>query len=118
MAQAARNIDRLSEAMQTLEELASQERAEVRELLSTQIGSLKKAFREMEPEVRQTLRNASERISQFATVTAQATKEKMKDIGQNVDMKAHEKPWAFVGASAIAGALAGYYLGHRLSGRD
>ena len=114
MAQTARNIDRLSEAMRTLDEMATHEREEIREMLSTQFGNLRKILVELEPEVRGTLRHSSERFSQFATNTTQAAKEKMKDIGQNVDNKVHDAPWTFMGISAIAGILAGYYFANRL----
>lgn len=118
MGQHSRNIDRLSDAMRTLDELASQEKEEIKELLSSQFGNLRKALTEVEPEVRKTLEHTSERFANFASEAKEATKEKAKQIGRDVDSKVHEMPWTFMGASAAAGILAGYYLGNYFSRRS
>lgn len=118
MGQHARNIDRLSDAMKTLDELASQEKEEIKELLSSQFGNLRKTLLEIQPEVRKTLEHTSERFSHFASEAKEATKEKAKQIGHDVDRKVHEMPWTFMGASAVASVLAGYYLGHHFSDRS
>jgi ElaB/YqjD/DUF883 family membrane-anchored ribosome-binding protein len=115
MSQAARNIDRLSEAMKTLDELAFQEKEEIKDLLSSQFGNLRKTLTEIEPEVRGTLKSATQKITQLATSTKDATREKLKVVGERVDHKVHEMPWTFIGVSALTGMIAGYYLGNRFS---
>ncbi len=117
MPQSARNIDRLSEAMQTLDELAAQEREAIKELLSGQFGNLRRTILEVEPELRSSIRTASEKFSRFASNTKEATKERMKEIGKNVDEKVHQSPWPFIGVSAIGGLIAGYYLANRVQAR-
>ena len=110
MGQPVRNSDRLSEAMRTIDELASQEKQEIKELLSTQFGNFRKTLLEIEPEIRSTVRHTSDRFTQFASATKQVTQEKAKQMGRRVDQKVHEAPWAFMGLSALAGIVAGYYI--------
>lgn len=117
MSQSARNIDRLTEAMKTLDELAIQEKDEIRHLLSNRYQDLKKTLHELEPEVRGALKNTTERLSRFATSAKESTQEAVKEAGQRIDNKAHEMPWVFMGISALLSGAAGYYLGSRFSSK-
>jgi len=118
MAQPIRNIDRLSDAMKTLDELAGQEKNEIRELLTSQFGNLRKTLYEIEPEVRETFNKASQRFSQFATSSREEAQQRIKRMGHNIDTKVHETPWAFIGVSAVAAAIAGYALAYNMKAKD
>ena len=118
MAQPIRNIDRLSDAMRTLDELAGQEKNEIRELLTSQFGNLRKTLYEIEPEVRETFKHASQRFSQFATSSKEEAQQRIKRMGRNIDTKVHQTPWTFIGISAVAAAIAGYALGYNLKAKD
>ena len=113
MADAARNYNRLADAMKTLDELAMQEKDEIKDLLSSQYRNLRKTLLEIEPEVRGSIRHASEKISEFAHSTREAAAKTVKQIGHDVDEKAHEMPWVFMGISALVAAVGGFALGQR-----
>lgn len=113
MAQTVRNIDRLSEAMKTLDEFAQFEKREIKDLLVNQYDNLRKTLVEIEPEIRDTIRHTSERISRFAETAEEKARMKAKEMVKNVDQKAHESPWIFMGLSAALAGVLGFYIARR-----
>ena len=91
---------KISEALELLEEVAKDKKAELQNLVSEKYGNLKSAIGE-----------AAEGWQKHARETFEHGKEKVKDLASRSDESVRQHPWPYLGGTAIGFLLLGFFLG-------
>ncbi len=106
------NVEKISEALQLLDEVAGEERSHFQEIFKNGYSHLKDAILATEQAVEGSLSQTRDK----AYAAARQARDYSVDRVKFVDAHAHEKPWVYVAAAGIFGLLTGYIFG-RNSGR-
>ena len=100
---------KISEALQLLEEAAKEKKDDVRKLVAGKYDSVKSLFMTGEEQVSEALRKARTYASKQATYG----EEKVKEYSKALDEEVHRNPWHYVGGAALGGLLLGFILGKK-----
>ena len=100
---------KISEALQLLEEAAKEKREDVRKLISDKYAGVKNLFVSTEAQVTDALRKARS----YASEKASYGEEKVKEYSKALDQEVHRNPWHYIGGAALGGLLLGFILGKK-----
>ncbi len=99
----------LDEALQLLNEAAKNKQKEIRGLVSHKYSHLKELFEEMIGENMSKLEHAQK----SATEAIHMGTEKAKEVASDVDHHVRQRPWQYIGGTAVAALLLGFIMGSR-----
>ncbi len=91
---------RINEALELLNEVAKDKRAELQDLVNDKYDSLKSA-----------LGGVAGELQRQARKTYEQGKEKVKDLASKSDESVHQNPWPYLGGTAIGFLVLGFFLG-------
>ena len=94
------DVKRINEALELLNEVAKDKRAELRDLVNDKYDNLKSA-----------LGGVAEELQHQARKTYEQGKEKVKDLASKSDESVHKNPWPYLGGTAIGFLVLGFFLG-------
>jgi ElaB/YqjD/DUF883 family membrane-anchored ribosome-binding protein len=90
---------RINEALELLNEVAKEKKAELQGMLSEKYGSLKAA-----------LGGAGEKLEREARETFAHGKEEVKELASRVEERVRKNPWPYLGGTALGFLLLGLFL--------
>ncbi|MGE0615044.1 MAG: hypothetical protein AB7P04_05360 [Bacteriovoracia bacterium] len=103
----------ISHALSLLNDAAKDSSEEIRDMINRDYKRFKQTLTGMRPAVKGALRE----ISAATTQSVQQAREKIVDTtvetAKKVDTAAHERPWAFISATAAFVGLSAFLLGRR-----
>jgi len=91
---------KISEALELLEEVAKDKKAELQSLVSEKYGSLKSVLGEV-----------AEGLQKQGRETYQHGIEKVKDLASRSAESVRQHPWPYLGGTAIGFLILGFFLG-------
>ena len=91
---------RINEALDLLNEVAKDKKAELREMIHTKYGDLRSA-----------VGGAAGRVQHDVAATYHHGVEKVKDIAGELDENVHKNPWPYIGGAALGCLILGYIMG-------
>ncbi len=101
------NMSKISEALQTLDEAAMQEKESIQDMLRDRYHHLKNVVIAAEHSLGDSVSHARD----AAYEKAMMAKEYSVATAKKVDKNAHEHPWFFMAGFGLFGLLFGYLLG-------
>lgn len=93
------DAEKISEALELLEEVAKDKKAELQSLVSEKYGSLKSA-----------LGDAAEGLEKQGRETYEHGLDKVKDLVSRLDESVRQHPWPYLGGAAIGLLILGFFL--------
>jgi ElaB/YqjD/DUF883 family membrane-anchored ribosome-binding protein len=93
---------KINEALDLLNELAKEKKAELQGMVSEKYSHLKSA-----------LGGASERLQDQERETFAQGEEKVREFAFTIDEKVHKNPWPYLGGTALGFLILGLLLGGR-----
>lgn len=90
---------KINEALDLLNELAKEKKAELQGMVSEKYSHLKSA-----------LGGASERFQDHARETLAQGEEKVKEFASSIDKDVHKNPWPYLGGTALGFLILGLLL--------
>ena len=103
--------EKITEALELLNEAAREKKDEVRDLISQKYRHLKESL--ASSDIRHSLDSAKKSAVEAAAKAKNISEEKMKVLATEVDKNVHANPWPYVGGVAIGSLLLGYILGKK-----
>jgi ElaB/YqjD/DUF883 family membrane-anchored ribosome-binding protein len=91
---------RINEALELLNEVAREKKADLQEMVSEKYESLKSAFG-----------GIAEKLQNEARETYEQGKEKMEEIVSTVSGSVHKNPWPYLGGTALGFLILGFLFG-------
>jgi ElaB/YqjD/DUF883 family membrane-anchored ribosome-binding protein len=91
---------RINEALELLNEVAKDKKAELQDMVSDKYSNLKSA-----------LGGVAEKLQHQARESYVQGKEKVKELACEVDESVHKNPWPYLGGTALGFLILGYFLG-------
>jgi ElaB/YqjD/DUF883 family membrane-anchored ribosome-binding protein len=91
---------RINEALDLLNEVAKDKKAELREMIHAKYGDLRLA-----------VGGVAGKVQHDATETYHHSIDKVKDIAGELDENVHKNPWPYVGGAALGCLILGYIMG-------
>jgi len=91
---------RINEALELLNEVAKDKKAELQNMVTDKYSSLKSVLGEV-----------AEGMQHQARETYEHGKEKIKDLASKSDESVHKNPWQYLGGAAIGFLILGFFLG-------
>jgi ElaB/YqjD/DUF883 family membrane-anchored ribosome-binding protein len=97
-----KNFDdkRINEALELLNEVASEKKADLQEMISERYEHLKSA-----------LGGVAEKLHHEAQETYEQGREKMEEIASKVSGSVHKNPWPYLGGTALGFLILGFLFG-------
>ncbi|HVP58348.1 MAG TPA: hypothetical protein VMU02_09640 [bacterium] len=92
--------ERISEALDLLNEVAKDKKAELREMIHTKYADLRSA-----------VGGAAGKAQHDVSATYHHSMEKVKDIAGELDEGVHRNPWPYIGGTALGCLILGYIMG-------
>ncbi|MFH1893852.1 MAG: hypothetical protein ABIK83_14360 [Candidatus Zixiibacteriota bacterium] len=96
--------EKITEALQLLEEAAKDKKAELKGLVANKYKNVRDVFFSSEEQVAEALKKAKD-----------ASAEKIKEVSGAVDQEVHRNPWPYIGGAAVGALLLGYIMGKKSS---
>ena len=93
------DAEKISEALELLEEVAKDKKAELQSLVSEKYGSLKSVLGEV-----------AEGLQKQGRETYEQGIEKVKDLASRSDESVHQTHWPYLGGAAIGFLILGFFL--------
>jgi ElaB/YqjD/DUF883 family membrane-anchored ribosome-binding protein len=100
---------KISEALQLLEEAAKEKKEDIAKLISDRYGGVKELFSTGEEQVSAAVRRART----YASEKASYGEEKVREYSKALDEEVHRNPWHYIGGAALGGLLLGFILGKK-----
>ncbi len=100
---------KISEALQLLEEAAKDKKDDIRKLVTEKYGGVKDLFSVGEEQVAEALKKARA----YASEKAAYGEEKVREASKVIDEEVHRNPWHYIGGAALGGLLLGFILGKK-----
>ena len=91
---------RIDEALQLLNEVAKEKRAELLDMVAKKYGNLKSA-----------LGGTAEKLQDQAQKTYAEGKEKVQELASTLDGNVHKNPWPYLGGTALGFLILGLIFG-------
>lgn len=91
---------RINEALELLNEVAKDKKAELQEMVTDKYSNLKTA-----------LGGIAERWQHQSKEAYDRSREKVKELASEVDENVHKNPWPYIGGTALGFLILGYFLG-------
>lgn len=95
---------RINEALELLNEMAKDKKAELQGMVSEKYSNLKSA-----------LRGAAERLQHQQRETYAQGEENVRDLASKVDESVRKNPWPYLRRTALGFLILGYFLGRSRS---
>ncbi len=103
--------ENIADALKLLEEAAKQKKDELKSVMSDKYTHLRDVIIETESGLVKSLSDAKKHAADAAAHARDAGVEKARELSHDVDKSVHQKPWAYIGGTAVIGLLFGYILG-------
>jgi ElaB/YqjD/DUF883 family membrane-anchored ribosome-binding protein len=91
---------RINEALELLNEVAKDKKAELQGMLSHKYGDLQSAISGVAGKLQHNVIEGYHR-----------SKEKVQELASEVDESVHKNPWPYIGGTALGFLILGYFLG-------
>jgi ElaB/YqjD/DUF883 family membrane-anchored ribosome-binding protein len=91
---------RINEALDLLNEVAKDKKAELSEMIHTKYGDLRAA-----------VGGVAGRVQHDVSATYRHGMEKAKDVAGALDENVHKNPWPYIGGAALGCLILGYIMG-------
>lgn len=91
---------RISEALELLNDVARDKKAELQGMISNKYGELRSA-----------IGNVAGKLQHDVVETYRRSTEKAKELAAEVDESVHKNPWPYLGGTALGFLILGYFLG-------
>jgi ElaB/YqjD/DUF883 family membrane-anchored ribosome-binding protein len=111
MTRATHSSEKIEEALQLLQEAATEKKDELKGLLAGKYASLRDAVLDAEGELAEKV----EELTRKADHVRIAAEKKARKLASQVDDKVHEDPWRIIGWTTVTALLVGYLIGNRKS---
>lgn len=102
---------KISEALNLLEEAAQQKKDELQSALADKYTTLRGVIVDTERNVMKSLSGARNHVVDVATHAKDVGVERARKISHDVDRNVHLNPWSYLAGTAVIGLLLGYILG-------
>ncbi len=112
---ARHSSEKISEALQLLEEAAKDKKDEIREMIAKKYGNVQEILAGEGEHLSDALKKAKAYASERAHHAQEAAIEKAKEVGTAVNKEVHRNPWPYIGVAAVGGLLLGFILGRKSS---
>lgn len=103
---------KINEALQLLDEAAKEKQGELSRLITEKYANIREAM----TEATRSYTEAVSRTRQNLSETVSVGEEKLKEMTIDIDKRARENPWLFLGIAATGFFLAGYMLAGSIRG--
>lgn len=104
---------KISEALQLLEEAAKEKKDDIRKMITDKYGGVKELFAGSEEQVTEALKKARAYASEKAVYAKGVGEEKVMEYSKALDEDVHRNPWHYIGGAALGGLLLGFILGKK-----
>ncbi len=91
---------RINEALELLNEVARDKKAELQSAIANKYGELRSA-----------VSGAAGKLQHDVVETYHRGREKAKELASEVDESVHKNPWPYIGGTALGFLILGYFLG-------
>jgi ElaB/YqjD/DUF883 family membrane-anchored ribosome-binding protein len=91
---------RINEALELLNDVAKDKKAELQGMLSQKYGDLQAA-----------IGGAASKLQHNVVEGYTRSKEKVQELASEVDESVHKNPWPYIGGTALGFLILGYFLG-------
>ena len=105
------NSEKISEALELLNEAAQGKKDEVRDIISKKYKHLKECI--VGSDIKHSLDSAKKSAAEAAAKARNVSEEKVKELATQVDQNVHTNPWPYIGGVAVVALLLGYILGKK-----
>ncbi len=106
--------EKIAEALKLLEEVAKNQKDELKKATCGKFDSLKDALVD-ECNIREKLALAGQKAAEIARQLKETSEEKAKEIAGAVDQNVRKNPWPYIGGVAVGALLLGFILGRKTS---
>jgi ElaB/YqjD/DUF883 family membrane-anchored ribosome-binding protein len=103
------SADKIREALDLLNQAASESKAELKEILASKHTDLESLLKLIGAEVRGAAHLGAERLDEMR----EAGEAKLRDAADLLDRKVHDEPWRMLGWATVGALVFGYILGSR-----
>ena len=104
---------KISEALQLLEEAAKEKKDDVRKMIAEKYGGVRELLAGGEEQLSEALKKARAYASEKAVYARGVGEEKVKEYSKALDEDVHRNPWHYIGGAALGGLLLGFILGKK-----
>ncbi|HBA84231.1 MAG TPA: DUF883 domain-containing protein [Verrucomicrobia bacterium] len=101
--------EKINEALELLNQAVKEKKTEIRNLVSEKYGELSTMFSSVGEEVSGHMQGASEALRDIQN----RSKERAKELAEEMDHRVHESPWTSLGFAALGALVIGYVLGRK-----
>ncbi len=108
-------IASLKRALEIINDAAKDSSQELQSMVKGDYRYIKSYFAEAGPQVKEKLMDFKDQSVRKVSEFSDNVSERSKEFGHAVDMDLRERPWSYVGGTAVAAGIFGYLLGR--SGR-
>ena len=108
-----RDENKISEALDLLEEAAKEKKDDITEMLSSKYANLREAIVGASKATGVAAEDAAARAKEVIGHAYGVSQEKVKQAAGAVDTQIHSTPWPFVGGVALLSLMFGYILGRK-----
>jgi len=105
--------EKISEALQLLEEAAKDKKDELRTMITEKYGNVKDVLSTKEQQMSEAVKKARDYASGKATHYKDYGTQKAKEVSTAVDEEVHRNPWPYIGGAALGALLLGFILGRK-----
>ena len=91
---------RINEALDLLNEMAKEKKADLQEMIHTKYGNLRSA-----------VSGAAGKVQHDVAETYHHGKEKVKELASEVDESVRKNPWLYIGGTALGCLILGFLMG-------
>lgn len=101
----------INDALRMLDQALSRDGANLKELVSTEYGSLRKAIEEMAPKMGEAFRQYGNQAADVIQDYAGQGLERGKQVAGQLDTSVRANPWPVIGGVALGSLAIGFLLG-------